>query len=250
MSDQYRHLVECSPDGIVILRTDRLVKANAAAALLCSVETAERIIGTAAVELFTPQTQPAVQACLDRLRAGGSPECLDASIAADEGETVLEIAAAPLADGTIQLLLRDVTERRHAEGRLRESEERLALAVAGAREGGWDLDLETGSVVYSTRWKQMLGYDDGEIEPKLSAFERLIHPEDLARAEEAQQSVARGAATFEAEFRMRHKHGHFVHVLSRGFPVRREPGGPVVRIVCIHLYLTERKQAEAALRVS
>ena len=48
------------------------------------------------------------------------------------------------------------------------------------------------------------------------------------------------------EFRLRHKDGHYVHVLSRGFPVRREPGGPVVRIVGTHFDLTERKQAEEA----
>jgi PAS domain S-box-containing protein len=250
MSDQYRHLVEGAPDGILILRDDRLVVANPSAVRLCGAETAERILGGAAPDLFTPQTQPVIRACLDRLRAGGSAECIDASIARDGAETTVEITAASLADGAIQLILRDVSRRRGAEARLRESEERLALAVAGAREGVWDLDLETGSVVYSPRWKQMLGYEDDEIEPKLTAFERLIHPHDLARAEEAQQSVASGAQTFEAEFRMRHKQGHFVHVLSRGFPVRREPGGPVVRIVGIHLDLTERKQAEAALRES
>ena len=250
MPDYYRHLVERSPDGILVLRNDRLVMANPAAARLCGAETAERMAGIAATRCFTPQTQPVVQACLDRLRAGGAAERVEASIATDTGERIVEIAAAPLPDGAIELVLRDVTGSRLAEARLRESEERLELAVAGAREGVWDLDLETGGVVYSARWKQMLGYDDDEIEPKLSAFERLIHPDDLARAEEAQQSVASGGATFEAEFRMRHKHGHFVHVLSRGFPVRREPGGPVVRIVGIHLDLTERKQAEAALRES
>ena len=81
MSDQYRHLVECAPDGILVLRNDRLVMANPAAARLCGAEPAERMVGTALPELFTPQTQAVVQACLDRLREGGSPECLDASIA-------------------------------------------------------------------------------------------------------------------------------------------------------------------------
>ena len=90
---------------------------------------------------------------------------------------------------------------------------------------------------------------DEEIEPNISAWERLVHPEDRSRADRANDSVARGErATYEAEFRLRHKDGHYVHVLSRGFPVRREPGGPVVRIVGTHLDLTERRQAEAALR--
>jgi len=51
---------------------------------------------------------------------------------------------------------------------------------------------------------------------------------------------------YDLEFRLRHKKGHYVHVLSRGFPVRREPGGPIVRIVGTHFDLTERKQAEEA----
>ena len=50
---------------------------------------------------------------------------------------------------------------------------------------------------------------------------------------------------YEGEFRLRHKEGHYTPVLSRGFPVRREPGGPVVRIVGTHFDLTERKRAEA-----
>jgi signal transduction histidine kinase len=59
------------------------------------------------------------------------------------------------------------------------------------------------------------------------------------------ESVVRGAQTYEGEFRLRHKDGHYIHVLSRGFPVRREPEGPVVRIVGTHFDLTERKRADA-----
>ena len=58
-------------------------------------------------------------------------------------------------------------------------------------------------------------------------------------------SVVRGGVHLRGEFRLRHKDGHYIHVLSRGFPVRREPGGPVVRIVGTHFDLTERKQADA-----
>ncbi len=75
-------------------------------------------------------------------------------------------------------------------------------------------------------------------------MERLVHPEDRAAAERANESVARGQPTYEAEFRLRHKDGHYVQVLSRGFPVRRDPGGPVVRIVGTHFDLTERQTRE------
>jgi PAS domain S-box-containing protein len=139
----------------------------------------------------------------------------------------------------------DITERKRTEAALRESEERLRLAFAGAQEGVWDWNLETNAVVYSPRWKQMLGYSEDEIEPNVSAWERLVHPDDRSLADRANESVARGEPTYEAEFRLRHKDGHYVHVLSRGFPVRREPGGPVVRIVGTHFDLTERKKADA-----
>jgi PAS domain S-box-containing protein len=109
----------------------------------------------------------------------------------------------------------------------------------------WDWNLETNAVVYSPRWKQMLGYAEDEIEPHVSAWERLVHPDDVARADEANEKVGRGERTYEAEFRLRHKDGHYVHVLSRGFPLRREAGGPVIRIVGTHFDLTERKRTEA-----
>ena len=139
----------------------------------------------------------------------------------------------------------DITQRKRTELALRESEERLTLAFAGAQEGIWDWNLETDAVVYSSRWKQMLGYGDDEIEPHISAWERLVHPDDRATADRAHESVTRGQPTYEAEFRLRHKDGHYVHVLSRGFPVRLDPGGPVIRIVGTHFDLTERRKREA-----
>src|SRR5262249_56302556 len=71
-------------------------------------------------------------------------------------------------------------------------------------------------------------------------------PDDLPRAKDAYERVAQGSGTYEGEFRLRHKDGRYVSVLSRGLPLRREPGGPVTRIVGTHLDLTELKAAEEA----
>jgi PAS domain S-box-containing protein len=149
---------------------------------------------------------------------------------------------------SIQLILQDVTSDRAAAQVLRDSEERLALAVAGAIEGVWDWNLETDAVVYSARWKQMLGYADEDIEPSLTAWERLVHPDDRARADRAHDSVARGERpTYEAEFRLRHRDGHYVHVLSRGFPVRRSAAAPSPASSA-RTSTSRLKTAEAALR--
>ena len=81
MSDQYRRLVERSPDGILVSRHGRLVLANAAALHLCGVDRAEQILGTSAADLFTPETREAVSALLNRADSGGAAERSDARVA-------------------------------------------------------------------------------------------------------------------------------------------------------------------------
>ena len=250
-SEDYRVLVQQSPDAIIVGQHGRLAFLNDAALRLLD-RTPDDLAGTSLDGIFDPQSRIQVREALDRPAAMTAP--FDARVTRPDGTARdVEVAIAPVASsggGGVQVVLRDVTERRQSEMALRESEERLALALAGAREGVWDWNLETNAVLYSSRWKQMLGYGDDEIEPNVSAWERLVHPDDRERADRANDSVAVGAATYEAEFRLRHKDGHYVPLLSRGYPFRREPGGPVVRIVGTHLDLTERVRTEAALRES
>jgi PAS domain S-box-containing protein len=251
--ERYRRLVESAPDGILIVEDERIAFVNTAAVELFGVSGPDHLLGQSLFDRLDAECHAAVRGHLERWRAGGTAPPLDAKIVRPDA-TVRDISiagarAAREGDAAVQLMVRDTTGQKNAERKLRESEERLALAVAGAEEGVWDWNLETNAVVYSARWKQMLGYAEEEIEPHVSAWERLAHPDDKSRADRANDSVARGErATYQAEFRLRHKEGHYVHVLSRGFPVRREPGGPVVRIVGTHLDLTERKRAEAVLR--
>ena len=251
-NDRYRRLVELSPDSILIVQNNRVAFANAAAARLFGVATPDRLISLPLLPLFHSESRGRISQLVDRLLAGDQVSPVEETIMRMDGTTIMveltgteftDSAGSP--DALVALSMRDITARKLTETALRESEERLTLAFAGAQEGVWDWNLETGAVVYSPRWKQMLGYSDEEIEPHVSAWERLLHPDDRARAGEVYESVSRGDRMYEGEFRLRHKAGHYTSVLSRGYPVRREPGGPVVRIVGTHFDLTERRQAEA-----
>ena len=249
---RYRRLVELSPDAIFIVQDDRIVLVNRAALRLAGATDPQQLLGTRFCELFPSSGQAGIRAHVAGLLSGQPMPALpllEQTIARLDGTvTDVEVTGTLLDDEegrAVQLILRDITPRKLTESALRESEERLRLAFAGAQEGVWDWNLETGAVVYSPRWKQMLGYSDDEIEPHVRAWEKLLHPGDMARAQELHERVVSGEETYEGEFRLRHKEGHYIHVLSRGYPVRREPGGPPVRIVGTHFDLTQRKQADA-----
>jgi PAS domain S-box-containing protein len=252
--DQYRRVVELSPDGIFITRESRIVFVNPAAIRIFGASSADEVLGRSPFDFFHIDQHVHLRDRVSKLLAGCTvPVNEERAVGLNGAVTEVEVACTLFEDSNgraIESVMRDITERKRTEAALRESEERLSLAFAGAQEGVWDWNLETGQVVYSPRWKQMLGYEEWEIEPHVSAWERLLHPDDHERARALNAAVARGERGYEAEFRLRHKAGHFVDVLSRGLPVRREPGGPVVRIVGTHFDLTERKRAEAALRES
>jgi PAS domain S-box-containing protein len=247
----YSQLVDLSPDGIFLSRNNAIFFVNPAAVRLFGAASPDQIIGQSPLRFFPPERHTQLRERLRQLLMGRSvPAVEDSLIALDGSVRDVEIIGTLFEDPpdrAIQIVVRDITERKRTESALRESEERLSLAFAGAQEGVWDWNLETGAVVYSAQWRKMLGYNEDEIEPHVSAWERLLHPDDRAAVREVVEGVVRGERDYTIEFRLQHKDGHYVHVLSRGFPVRRQDGY-VGRIVGTHFDLSERKRTEEALR--
>ncbi|MBN2799963.1 MAG: PAS domain S-box protein [Deltaproteobacteria bacterium] len=143
----------------------------------------------------------------------------------------------------------DLTEQVRLREELEASQERLELAIQGARDGVWDWDLRTDRVVYSDRWKEMLGYQPDELPDHLDTWSALTHPEDVEESWRRFHAYMVGETErFEMEFRARHRDGRWVPILSRAFKKLDKHGKPV-RLVGTHMDLTELKEAEAeALR--
>jgi PAS domain S-box-containing protein len=114
----------------------------------------------------------------------------------------------------------------------------------------WDWNLLSAEVYFSPRWMAMLGYEAHELAPHLTTFQALLCLEDRERVYALMRAFLEGRADkFEIEFRMLHKHGHLVPVLSRAHVARNAEGQPV-RMIGTHMDLTERKRAEAELQES
>jgi len=143
----------------------------------------------------------------------------------------------------------DITDLEEAERKLRENEERLQLTLSGADLGAWDWDMPTGNVRFNRRWVEMLGYAPEEIEPHVRTWEKLLHPEDAAPVMEVLQRHLDGETdAYQTEHRLRSKSGAWVWVLDSGRVIRWDAAGAPVRVAGIHMDITDRKQAEAALQ--
>jgi len=143
--------------------------------------------------------------------------------------------------GSFNTMVNSITAR---EISLKESEERFSLAMQGANDGLWDWKLANNEVFLSPRWKSMLGYEEEELENHPRAWEQLLHPKDFESLSPLLEDFISGKRDkYEVEFRMSHKDGHWVDILSRAFAVR-DKSNRATRLVGTHADISERRRTE------
>lgn len=138
---------------------------------------------------------------------------------------------------------------RNREQALEESEFRWKFAIEGTGDGLWDWDVPSNKVYFSKSWKQMLGYSESDISNDLSEWEKIVHPEDLAKTMAAVQDHLDGrTSAYSNEQRLLCKDGSYKWILDRGLVVSRDEHGKPLRAIGTHTDITERKQMEELIR--
>ncbi|GAB4234591.1 MAG: hypothetical protein Kow00121_62340 [Elainellaceae cyanobacterium] len=169
----------------------------------------------------------------------------------DGSRVALNISAAPLYNDqgrvdSILLILQDITEKQRAEANLRDSEERLRLALTAANQGLYDLNVQTGEAIVSPAYAQMLGYDPDEFQETNVQWRDRLHPDDVATVYKVYKDYVAGKLdTYRVEFRQRTKAGDWKWILSIGKIVSWDDNDQPLRMLGTHTDITDRKQAEA-----
>ncbi len=129
------------------------------------------------------------------------------------------------------------------------AERRLRDVIEGAQVGTWTWDFDSVGQIVNDVWAGMLGYAVSEL-PQVTyeTWSTLIHPDDKDWVEAELARCTSGLdETYEAEYRMRHRSGHWIWVLDRGRVVRRKPDGAPKVMAGIQIEISELKSREAAL---
>ncbi|MEZ5753463.1 MAG: ATP-binding protein [Paracoccaceae bacterium] len=129
------------------------------------------------------------------------------------------------------------------------AERRLRDVIEGAQVGTWTWDFDSVGQIVNDVWAAMLGYDLKEM-PHITyeTWSRLIHPDDKEWVEAELRLCTSGVNdSYEAEYRMRHRNGHWIWVLDRARVVRRKADGSPKVMAGIQIEISEMKSREAAL---
>jgi len=146
-------------------------------------------------------------------------------------------------------LLKEGIKIKAVEQSLRESEERWLFALEGSGDGVWDWNIETNVVFFSKRWKEMLGFEDHEIQNHFDEWSQRLHPDDIEWATAEIDKYLQGKIeNYYVEHRLLCKDGHYKWILTRGKIMTRSPEGKPLRLVGTHTDITERKQMLDTLR--
>jgi len=144
-------------------------------------------------------------------------------------------------------LLRDITDRKRAEEKLKQSEARYAVAQRVANVGSWDWDIRTGDLYWSEQIEPLFGFARGEFRGTYEAFLECVHPDDRQHVVDSVNGCIEKGTDYAIEHRIIWPDGTVRWVSETG-DVIRDDAGQAIRMLGIVQDITARKQAEEDLR--
>ena len=145
--------------------------------------------------------------------------------------------------------LRDISDIKEVEKMYREKNMAFEQLLEGTMAGHWDWMIQEGTEYLSPSFKAMFGYEDDEMENSPEAWQKIIHPDDLAGVYEVfnKHVESKGEVPYDNQVRYYHKDGSIVWVYCRGKVIEWDEEGNAVRMVGCHVDITPLKHIEEEL---
>ncbi len=253
--EQFHSSFEDSGAGMALISTDgRWLRVNRAVCAILDVSGGD-LIGFPVEARTHPDDAPADREALRLLLAG---ECrtytMEKRYVQPSGKVVWTLANVSLVPGVegqpshLIVAIQDITERKHAETALRESEERYRLLAKASKEALWDWDLVTDRLVWGEGTGPLLDYQRSQLGDTASWWYQRIHPTDRERVMASlDTAMAEGREAWTEEYRFRRADGSFAVVQDRAH-IARDETGAAVRVISANSGLTNADQADRQLQ--
>ncbi|HEY9626139.1 MAG TPA: PAS domain S-box protein [Coleofasciculaceae cyanobacterium] len=251
---KFRNIFENSQVGIYRTRLSDglLLDANQRFANLYGFDSPEEIIGIehTADYYVNPSDR---QQFLELLKRDGEVRNFEAQVRKRDGTLFWVLFSSYLnaADGYIEGVVADISDRKQAEAALQTSEERLRLALTASNQGLYDFDLKTEERIVNPEYALMLGYDPTTFHETIPEWIARLHPDDRESVVATYHACITGEIpNFQVEYRRRTQDGQWKWIRSAGKIVTWNESGEPIRALGVITDIDDCKQAEAALQAS
>ena len=249
--ERYRTLVELSPDPIFVYINGKIVFVNSAAIQITAAKTADDLLGRSIMDLVHPESRLIVRERIQQLMQGKRIPIIEEKFIRLDG-TIFEAEVAALqlmwqGQNGVQIVLRDITERRKAEQAIRGSEAKYRSLIENVFDGVYQTTPDGEILTANPALARMLGYDS-EADLLLLNVERDLYVNPDERRQFLRQ-LNKGERVKNAEFKLRRKDGQVIVVLENARVVRNRLGDILYYEGTI-TDITEQKHAQEALRMS
>jgi PAS domain S-box-containing protein len=250
---QLDELFETAPEGIALLDVEeRVVRANGEFLRMFGYRH-EQVAGVFINDLIVPPDLLEEAEHVTRTVTSGHPVTLETVRRRSDGSRLdVSILGKPVhlddSPVAIYLVYRDITERRRALRELRASEERFRQLAENLRDVFYLNTADLSEVLYvSPAYETIWGRPREELYREPRAWLRSVHPDDVERVGRVTRELV--GREYELEYRIVRPGGEVRWIRERAIPIRDDEGR-VYRDAGIAEDVTERKEAEEALRAS
>ena len=248
----FRKLLEALPDAILVHSENKVVFVNPFCVRLLAAERPEQLLGKDLSEIVHSAYLPAIKNRIRNCYSTGlaSPPMESILLACDGSSVEIEAVAIPICwngSPAIEVVLRDIRERKRAERAAQQWQQRLELAQkAGLRIGLWDWDVAANMVIWSDETYRQFGFTRDTFSGSVADAVTRIHPEDRPIVENAIRKVVAGGGEYAAQYRLVRPDGTTCWVDAHGVMV----GNEAPHMIGVGVDITDVKKAQQSLQES